>query len=168
MLKTKKQVLHQTSCLTGENNKVSRRKGRILAFQALYSWDVSKSSVDDILNFSWLQKDSENSDNQEIIQISDAAKEEQTFASLIISGTIDHVDEIDELIKNHLSSNWTLERINKVTLAILRTSIYELKYQPDVDSKIVIDEAINIARDYGPDDSYKFINAVLDKIGKEK
>ena len=153
--------------MLGENN-VSRRKGRILAFQALYSWDVSQSSVEDILTFSWLQNDSENSDSQENAEPSEAAKEERMFASLIIAGTIDHITQIDELIKNHLSSNWTLERINKVTLAILRTSIYEMKFQADAQQKIVIDEAVNIAREFGPDDSYKFINAVLDKIGKEK
>lgn len=149
---------------------MSRRKGRILAFQALYSWDVSKSSIDDILNFSWLEKDSGlagEKQNEEAVEISDAAKDERTFASLIIAGTIDHVDEIDVLIKDHLSSSWTLDRINKVSLAILRTSIYEMKYQSEAQAKIVIDEAVNIAREFGPDDSYKFINAVLDKIGKE-
>ncbi|MBP5601710.1 MAG: transcription antitermination factor NusB [Treponema sp.] len=132
---------------------MSRRKGRILAFQALYSWDVGQSSLEDILNFSWI------SENTPV--------EETTFASIIISGTVEHVAEIDELIKSHLSANWTLERINKVSLAILRTSIYEMKFQTGSEPKIVIDEAVNIAREYGLEDSYKFINAVLDKIGKE-
>lgn len=132
---------------------MSRRKGRILAFQGVYSWDVSHSPVEDILNFSWLQNNSED--------------ESRTFASFIISGTVEHLSEIDELIKNHLSDNWTLERINKVSLAILRTSIFEMKFQKGSQPKIVIDEAVNIAREYGLEDSYKFINAVLDKIGKE-
>ncbi len=126
---------------------------------------MTQSPVEDILKFSWLQKDSEG-DNAEK-QIAPTPLEEQTFASLIISGTVEHVAEIDELIKSHLSANWTLERINKVTLAILRTSIYEMKFQNGSEPKIVIDEAVNIAREYGLEDSYKFINAVLDKIGKE-
>ena len=132
---------------------MSRRKGRILAFQGVYSWDVSQSPVEDILNFSWIQNNSED--------------ESRTFASFIISGTVEHVAEIDELIKKHLSDNWTLERINKVSLAILRTSIFEMKFQNGSQPKIVIDEAVNIAREYGLEDSYKFINAVIDKIGKE-
>ena len=144
---------------------MSRRKGRILAFQGVYSWDVSKSSVEDILNFSWLQKDSEGEDKGQAL--SPDSLEERTFASLIITGTIEHVAEIDELIKTHLSANWTLERINKVSLAILRTSIYEMKFQNGSQPKIVIDEAVKIAHEYGLEDSYKFINAVLDKIGKE-
>lgn len=147
---------------------MSRRNGRILAFQALYSWDVSKSSVDEILNFSWLNKDSDLNSGNEVIDISEVAKDEQTFASLIVSGTIERIDEIDNLIVPRLSANWSLDRINKVTLAILRIGTYEICYQKGVDSKIVIDEAVNIAREFGPDDSYKFINAVLDKIAKDE
>ena len=146
---------------------MSRRKGRILAFQGVYSWDVSKSSIEDILNFSWLQKDSESEDKEQEQTPSSGLLEEKTFASLIITGTIEHISEIDELIKNHLSENWSIDRINKVSLAILRTSIFEMKFQNGSQPKIVIDEAVNIAREYGLEDSYKFINAVLDKIGKE-
>ena len=146
---------------------MSRRKGRILAFQALYSWDVSKASVEDLLTYSWLQKDSELSEDT-VQEPSENAKEERTFASLIIAGTIDHIDEIDKVIESHLSDSWSLNRLNKVALAILRTSTYEIKYQKNISPKIVIDEAVNIAKDYGTDDSYKFINAVLDKIGKDE
>ena len=133
---------------------MSRRKSRILAFQGLFSWDASKAPLEDILSFSWVQ-------NEE-------SQDETTFASLIISGTIDHIDEIDKMIENHLTASWSMDRINRVTLAILRTSVYEILFQKDIDKKIVIDEAVNIARDYGTDDSYKFINAVLDKIGKDE
>lgn len=153
---------------------MSRRNGRILAFQALYSWDVSKSSLEDILNFSWLTKDTDfsiakNTEEQnEDDEISPAAQEEQTFASLIISGTINNISEIDKKIEAKLSASWSMERINKVALAILRTGTYELCYQKDIDSNIVIDEAVNISREFGPDDSFKFINAVLDKISKDE
>ena len=143
---------------------MSRRKGRILAFQGVYSWDVSQAPLEDILKFSWLQNDAQ---TEEAASPNHEQKEEQIFASMIISGTIEHVSQIDELIKAHLSANWTFERINKVSLAILRTSIYEMKFQAGSEPKIVIDEAVNIAREFGLDESYKFINAVLDKIGKE-
>lgn len=138
---------------------MSRRKSRIIAFQALYSWNVSRVPTEELLTFSWLKKDSEFTPNE---------IEEQTFASFIISGTIDHLDEIDNLISSHLSSSWTMERINKVSLAILRTSTYEIKFQAGSNPKIVIDEAVNIAKEYGSDDSYKFINAILDKIEKDE
>ena len=149
---------------------MSRRNGRVIAFQVLYSWDVSKSSLDDLLTFSWLQKDSEIEAGlqQEQTELSETAKEERTFASLIIAGTISHIDEIDKLIENHLSSSWSIDRISRVALAILRTSVYEILFQAGAEPKIVIDEAVNIAKDFDTDDSYKFINAVLDKIGKDE
>ena len=147
---------------------MSRRKSRILAFQALYSWDVSKSSLEDILTFSWLQNDSEIKEGIEQSEPTDSLKEDETFATLIIQGTIDHVDEIDNTIKQYLSSNWSMDRITKVALAILRTATYEIMFQKDIDPKISIDEAVHIAQDYGTDDSFKFINAVLDKIGKNE
>ena len=149
---------------------MSRRNGRVIAFQALYSWDVSKSSLDDLLTFSWLQKDSEIEAGlqQEQTELSETAKEERTFASLIIAGTISHIDEIDKLIENHLSSSWSIDRISRVALAILRTSVYEILFQAGAEPKIVIDEAVNIAKDFDTDDSYNFIKAVLDKIGKDE
>jgi N utilization substance protein B len=141
---------------------VSRRKGRITAFQALFSWDANNIPLEDLLNFTWLKKETEESDKEK-----DNSKDELMFASLIVTGTLNNIEKIDELIDSHLSANWSRDRINKVALAILRTSIYELKFVEGSNPKIVIDEAINIAKEYGADDSFKFINAVLDKIGKE-
>ena len=89
------------------------------------------------------------------------------FARLLISGTINHIEEIDSRIKEKLSAKWTMDRLNKVSLAILRISVFTLLFQKDVSPAIVIDEAISISKEYGVDDSYKFINAILDKISKE-
>ena len=152
---------------------MSRRNGRVIAFQALYSWDVTKASLDELLTFEWLQKDVEidgsiDPAEQPVAELSENSKEERTFASLIISGTISHIDEIDKLIENHLSSSWSMDRISRVALAILRTSVYEILFQNGAETMIVIDEAVNIAKDFDTDDSYKFINAVLDKIGKDE
>lgn len=143
---------------------MSRRKSRILAFQALFSWEVSESSLEDLLTFSWNYKDSNVLEQAPALE-SEVAKDEKLFASLLVSGTINNITEIDKLITEHLTDNWSFDRINKVALAILRVSIYELKFQPDSVAKIVIDEAVNIAKQFGADDSYKFINAILDKLG---
>ena len=142
---------------------MSRRKGRILAFQAVYSWDVTQASLEDLLTFSWTKSDVDNTPEESNTM---DPQDSKVFASLIIAGTIEHISEIEKLIEDHLSENWSKDRINKVTLAILRTSIYELVFVPEAQTGIVIDEAVNIAKEYGTDDSYKFINAVLDKIGK--
>lgn len=134
---------------------MSRRKSRIVAFQAIYSWDVSGEPVENLLEFSWV-------DGKDSVE-----EDALTFARLIISGTIENITEIDGLIKNHLSKNWNFDRLNKVTLSILRISVYSLVYQKDIDSSIVIDEAIDLAKEFGPDDSFKFVNGMLDNISKE-
>jgi len=133
---------------------LSRRKGRILAFQALYSYDVGEMPLEQLLKLEW--NDNENCD-----------EESQDFSRLLIGGTVKHIEEIDANIKNHLTGKWELDRINKVSLAILRLSVYSLMFQKDTPPSIVIDEAIDIAKEYGADDAFKFINAVLDSIRKE-
>jgi len=133
-----------------------RRKGRILAFQALYAWDVSRRSLADLLDFSWVEDDKRDKLGEEGI----------AFPRLIIAGAIEHIAEIDQVIKDNVT-NWDFDRLNKVDLAILRMSAYSLLYQKDMHPSIVIDEAIDISKEFGSDESYKFVNAVLDSIRKQ-
>lgn len=138
---------------------MSRRKGRVLAFQALYSYDVGGTSCADLLKLEWVNKQEEGEP--------ELNSESADFARLLISGSIEHIDEIDTLIKKHLSDKWDFARVNKVSLAILRMSVFSLLYQKDTAPSVVIDEAIDIAKEFGADDAFKFINAVLDNINKD-
>lgn len=135
---------------------MSRRKGRILAFQGLYSWNVGGLNKEDVLSLSWTENE-----NGEPCDM-----ETTVFARVLLAGAIENNEEIDSLIKSHLSG-WDFDRVNKVSLAILRMSVYSLLFQKEIPPTIVIDEAIDIAKEYGPDDSFKFVNAVLDNIRKE-
>lgn len=133
----------------------ARRKGRIIAFQALYSWAVNSSPLDSLLRFEWLEP-------EKVERLGEAGL---AFPRLIIAGTIEHIAEIDELIKQHLI-NWDFSRVSKVDLAILRMSVFSLLYQKDIPSTIVIDEAIDISKEYSANDSFRFINGVLDGVKK--
>jgi N utilization substance protein B len=139
----------------------SRRKGRILAFQALYFWESSSNNksrrvpVEELVCFSWLEEE-----KQKKLEDGMAA-----FSRTLIAGVIENIDDIDKMLNDHLE-NWDISRINRVDLAILRMSIYSLMFQGDMHPSIVIDEAIGICREFGADDSYKFINGVLDSIRK--
>lgn len=126
-----------------------RRKARILAFQTIYSWDINNESIDELLKFSWKKE-----------EINDDVA---LFARLLSAGTVENLSEIDDLIKKHIR-NWEFDRLAKVDLAILRTSVFEMKYQNDVPTGVTINEAVEIAKSFGADDSYKFINGVLDNI----
>ena len=135
---------------------MARRKSRILAFQALFSWDMGNKNWDDLFLFPWAGDSKILSDQESL-----------TFAKLLIAGTVEHIQEIDKLIEKHLENTWSIERINKVDLAILRISVYPLLYQKDIHPTIVINEAVDISKEFGSDDSYKFINAVLDNVRKD-
>lgn len=165
---------------------MSRRISRILAFQALYSWDVAGVDVNDLISFSWLERDvfdasevdedlseeikyclQEKQMNQ-FEKLTPAKKQEVfDYARILVKGTVENIQQIDEIVKSHLSSKWTIERLNKVALAVIRMSVYSLLYQKDVDPKITIDEAVEIVKDYGEDDTHKFTNAILDHISKD-
>ena len=135
----------------------SRRKGRILAFQALYAWDASQMPLEDLLSFTWLEEDKRNALEEEL----------KTFARLLISGTIENIESVDACIQKRLE-HWSLERLKKVDLAVLRLSAYSLLYQKDIPAQITIDEAIEIVKEYGSEDSYRFVNGVLDAIWKSE
>lgn len=140
---------------------MSRRKARVTAFQALYSWDVGGISEKDVLELAWLSSDSDG-EEAERPAFNDEA---MAFIRMLIAGTIENIARIDELIKKHLT-NWEFDRVNRVTVAILRMSVYSMLFVKDIAPLIVIDEAVDIAKNYGPDDSYKFVNAILDNIKK--
>jgi len=133
----------------------SRRKARILAFQAVYAWDSSGGKAEGILDFNWLEDDKRAALDDEVA----------TFARLLIAGTLESIEAVDAAIDSHLQ-NWSFERLKKVDLAVLRIGAYSLLYQRDIPAQITIDEAIEIAKEYGSEDSYRFINGVLDGIWK--
>jgi N utilization substance protein B len=150
----------------------SRRKGRILAFQALYFWDTvsadyksadvksgekkdNRVSIEELTSFEWLEEEKRNKLDENIC----------TFSRILIAGTVENITAIDNIIKNHLE-NWDISRLNRVDLAVLRISVYTLMFQKEIAPSIVIDEAIGISREFGTDDSFRFINGVLDSIRK--
>jgi N utilization substance protein B len=134
---------------------VTRRNCRIIAFQAMYSQEVGDLDVDTIMTFEWL-------DDDQKAKLDDESK---IFIRMLVKGTIENLAEIDKLISKYLK-HWEIERINKVDLSILRISVYPLMYQKDISPSIVIDEAIDISKKFGSDDSYKFVNGILDNIRK--
>jgi N utilization substance protein B len=136
----------------------SRRKGRILAFQALYSWEAHNSMgkplvLEELLEFSWLESEKKAALDEDI----------SVFSRLLITGAIENIVIIDRAISQHLE-NWDFSRLNRVDLAILRISTYTLMFQTDMSPSIVINEAIGISKEFGTDESFRFINGVLDSI----
>lgn len=86
--------------------------------------------------------------------------ESAAFISERFRHVCENVDRIDELIKSH-SSGWSIDRIGKVELSVLRLAVYELKYDDDIPSGVAINEAVNLAKKYGQDGAGSFINGIL-------
>ena len=88
------------------------------------------------------------------------------FVEAIVTNTTEHLAEIDELITENLK-NWKLDRIPKTSLAILRISCAQLLYMSDViPAKVIINEAVELAKKYGADDDYSFVNGILRNISQ--
>jgi len=129
----------------------ARRKARELALQMLYQADLSGNGADIILStFEDLQKSKPNT---------------REFAVKIFKGTVDHLQEIDDMIQLQ-ADNWRLSRMAVVDRNIIRMSIYEFLHETDTPKLVIIDEAIEIAKKFGTQKSSQFINGILDGILK--
>jgi N utilization substance protein B len=120
--------------------------------QALYSWDASNVPLETLLGLEWVDES--------------AAEDSLAFARLIISGAIEQHEAVDRAISAHLD-HWDISRIARVDLAILRMAAYSLLFQPDVPASVTINEAVDIAKEFGSDESYRFVNGVLDSIRRD-
>jgi N utilization substance protein B len=136
-----------------------RRRGRVLAVQALFAYDFTHCGIPELTNFSWIPEDEEESNSQTVDE------NIRNFAVLLITGSIENLQTIDSLIQKHLE-HWEMGRLNRIDLAVLRISVFSLLFMKDIPASVVIDEAVDIAKDFGTDESYRFINGVLDGIRK--
>jgi transcription antitermination factor NusB len=126
-----------------------RSKARESALQILYQIDVTGDPVDAVLNQYWYTRNR----NPEVVD----------FANEIVKGTIEHLSEIDAIISQH-SESWEISKMPIIDRNILRFAIYEILYMDDIPPKVTIDEAIDLANNYGTPNSGKYINGILDKI----
>jgi N utilization substance protein B len=124
---------------------MNRRTAREKALQALFQLDVNEQEPRDA--------------------VLHVLEEEETneFLEQLVFGTTTHREEIDTIIKNNLE-NWTIERIGNVDRTILRLAIYEMKFESNIPINVSMNEAIELAKVFGDDDSSKFINSVLSKV----
>ncbi|OQY37515.1 MAG: transcription antitermination factor NusB [Spirochaetaceae bacterium 4572_7] len=127
----------------------NRHRARILAFQALYSWELNNlTTFADILS---IESDG------------DIDRDIEIFGNQIFDGTISFIKDIDDLITAHLK-HWDIERLEKVDLSILRLGVYSLLHVRDTSKVVTINEAINLSKEYGSNNSFRFINGILDSV----
>lgn len=128
-----------------------RHKARELAMQGLYSWQMTGNKVEQI--------------ELAIATSNDMKKVDMTFFQDLLRNTLLKTDELDVSIKPYLGR--LPEEIDAVEKAIIRLAAYELIHRLDVPYKVVLNEAIELAKEFGAADSHKFVNGVLDKAVKK-
>jgi N utilization substance protein B len=128
-----------------------RRKAREAVLQILYQKDMTGDKSPQIPDEYWR----ENPCPPDIME----------FANALVKGTLENKQKIDSLIENN-SENWLLSRMGVIDRNILRMAVYEMISGFDIPVKVTINEAIEIAKKFGTEDSSKFVNGVLDQINK--
>ena len=136
-----------------------RRIARERALQALYQLDVQGGvpSGKEALESAWVSGDES---GKEL-----ASEEMRQFALEIVEGVRAKLAELDGLIETH-SHNWRVERMARIDRNVLRLGAYELLYRPDVPKKVTLNEAVELGKKYGNEESSAFINGLLDKLAK--
>lgn len=129
----------------------TRRKSRELALQALYQGELAgKAGLTDFAEF---------------CAHFQMPKKAMPYAELLLDGIREKGAEIDQLIRGS-AENWRLERMSVIDRNILRLAVYELNFRDDVPNRVVINEAVELAKRYSTDDSGPFINGVLDGMAR--
>jgi N utilization substance protein B len=134
----------------------ARHRAREAALQMLYQWEVGRISPGDTILSYWPARDDER----------EVADEHREFANTLVRGTSQRVDEIDRLIGSR-AQNWRIERMAVLDRLVLRLATYELLAEPHTPAKVIINEALELARSYSGEDAVAFVNGVLDGVRKE-
>lgn len=139
-----------------------RRRARECAIQALYQIDLMHGAVDvgDVvdaeLQLYWTHFPPED----------DASPELRSFAEKLVRGVVEESAEIDDVLQR-FSQNWRLERMARVDRNVLRLAIFEMLHVEDVPHRVAMNEAIELGKKFGTEESGAFINGILDRIGQE-
>ncbi len=144
-----------------------RTRSREFALQVLYQIDITHSNTDEVLQDFWKDRtDLVLSDPEKKAIESDKQDPEiRLYTEKLVHGTLEKCGAIDKTIER-FTENWEMKRMAYVDRNILRLSTYEIIYLEEIPIKVAINEAVELAKRYGEDDSSKFVNGILDRIAK--
>ena len=138
------------------NDPAGRRRGREAALQMLYQWEVGRVGAHEAIVSYWPSRDAKGEVPEEL----------RAFANRLVKGTIEQIAEIDQLLAAH-AHNWRLERMAVIDRLVLRLAVFELRADPETPTRVVINEAIELARTFSGDEAVPFVNGVLDAVRKD-
>lgn len=133
---------------------MSRKSARENAFKCIYEFEFNKEKDIDIILLSCYEENN-------CIDV------EKEYIDQVVQGVKNNLEKIDNIILNNLK-NWSISRIAKIDLAILRLAIYEINYIDNIPVKVSANEAVELAKTYGNSDSKSFVNGLLAKVIEQK
>ncbi len=128
-----------------------RHNARKLALGSLFCWLFSEPDFQSCQNLT-----------KELLEFDDS-EVDVSLTNKIIEGITEHREEIDKIIQD-CAPDWPIDKISKVDLIILRIAVFEILYNDEVPDKVVIDEAVELAKEFGGDTAQKFVNGVLGTV----
>ena len=131
---------------------MSRPKSREAAIKIVYQNGFLESDLQKVLDTYYMACEEDELKNLE-----------KEFIKDIVFGVNEHMSELDALI-NEFSKEWTLDRMSRVDIAVLRVAIYEMLYRPDIHPSVSINEAVELAKRFDEENSYSFINGILGNV----
>jgi N utilization substance protein B len=130
----------------------ARRSGREAALQMLFQLEASGVEADRVITLFWRNFE--------------ADPEGREYADVAVSGIADKLEELDAKIRA-AATNWRIERMTRVDRNLLRLGTWELAFRPDVPRAVILDEAVELAKTYGTEESSAFVNGVLAKVADQ-
>ncbi|WP_225423851.1 transcription antitermination factor NusB [Companilactobacillus zhongbaensis] len=127
---------------------INRHEIRELAVQSLFSIDTTKADAATAI--------------KSTLELADLTEVEvPDYLTFLVSGTLEHESELDSEISKQLKNKWTVARLSRIDRAILRMGLFEMQNSLEVPKKVAINEAIELAGDFGDKDSKAFVNGIL-------
>jgi N utilization substance protein B len=136
----------------------SRHRAREVALQMLYQWEVGRVSMFEVRTTFW---------GHEPDAVEPLSDDLRAFAMRLADGVADSVAALDPIIAA-AAEHWRLERMNVMDRLILRLAVFEFLHEPDTPAKVVINEALELARTFSGDEAVRFINGLLDAIRRTR
>ena len=133
---------------------MTRKEARNQAFVLIFEKGINNESVEDIL--------------EAAKECREFLEDEDGYTVKVFTGVFDNLDEIDGIITDNISKGWTINRISKVSLAILRLAIYEIKFMDEIPDAVSVDEAVELCKTYSVQDDAAFVNGVLGTVIRSK
>ncbi len=137
-----------------------RSAARLAALQALYQLEIAEGAPDDVI-----REFIEHRFGREA-EAGLMGEQDEVFFTDVVNGVLKNQVEIDQMLARSLAKGWTLARIDAILRALLRGAGYELLKRRDVPARVIIDEYVELARDFFEGDEPKFVNGILDHMAK--